>query len=215
VPPTVIVVHPRERRSKCSVEALRDRDGFVFCTFPHPVPVDITGYVRLGIGGPILSEADRDRGCCCWMEHGALPPGWNLFISMSKSDLCPSCRRRILASPKSTQIPVRDWQQLKPSMPPCDYSAATLPAYWTTTTGATSFWPRTQICKSAECTEIYPMLRASLTSDIAHQRTTGSESSDLCVVHSSGCGTWDLDFPLEKSNETIRQENFPTETLTS
>jgi len=62
VPPTVIVVHPRERRSKCSVECLRDRDGFVFCTFPHPVPIDITRYVRLGIGGPILSEADTDRG---------------------------------------------------------------------------------------------------------------------------------------------------------
>jgi pre-rRNA-processing protein TSR3 len=62
VPPTVIVVHPRERRSKCSVEPLRDREGFVFCTFPHPVPLDVTEYVRLGIGGPIISEADRDRG---------------------------------------------------------------------------------------------------------------------------------------------------------
>ena len=62
VPPTVIVVHPRERRSKCSVEPLRDRDGFVFCTFPHPVPIDLTGYVRLGIGGPVLSDADADRG---------------------------------------------------------------------------------------------------------------------------------------------------------
>ena len=62
VPPTVIVVHPRERRSKCSVESLRDRDGFVFCTFPNPVPIDITDYVRLGIGGTILSEADSDRG---------------------------------------------------------------------------------------------------------------------------------------------------------
>ena len=62
VPPTVIVVHPRERRSKCSVEALRDREGFVFSTFPHPVPIDIKAYVRLGIGGPILSEADSHRG---------------------------------------------------------------------------------------------------------------------------------------------------------
>ncbi len=62
VPPTVIVVHPRERRSKCSVEPLRDRDGFVFCTFPHPVPIDLTGYVRLGIGGPVLSDADSHRG---------------------------------------------------------------------------------------------------------------------------------------------------------
>ncbi len=61
-PPTVIVVHPRERRSKCSVEPLRDRPEFVFTTFPHPVPIDVTNYVRLGIGGPVLSEADTDRG---------------------------------------------------------------------------------------------------------------------------------------------------------
>jgi pre-rRNA-processing protein TSR3 len=61
-PPTAIVVHPRERRSKCSVEPLRDRAEFVFTTFPHPFPMDVTGYVRLGIGGPMLSEADTDRG---------------------------------------------------------------------------------------------------------------------------------------------------------
>lgn len=61
-PPTVIVVHPRERRSKCSVEPLRGRDDCVFVTFPHAVPIPLTGYVRLGIGGPLLSDADTDRG---------------------------------------------------------------------------------------------------------------------------------------------------------
>lgn len=34
-PPTIIVVHPKERRSKCTAEPLRDRDGFVFWTYPH------------------------------------------------------------------------------------------------------------------------------------------------------------------------------------
>jgi pre-rRNA-processing protein TSR3 len=63
VPPdTIIVVHPRERRSKCSVEPLRSRSGFLFVTFPQPVPVSLENYVRLGIGGPLLSEADRHRG---------------------------------------------------------------------------------------------------------------------------------------------------------
>ncbi|MBL8815829.1 MAG: DTW domain-containing protein [Planctomyces sp.] len=61
-PPTVIVVHPRERRSKCSVEPLRGRDDFVFVTFPDPVPVDVSNYVQLGIGGPLLSEEDSDKG---------------------------------------------------------------------------------------------------------------------------------------------------------
>lgn len=61
-PPTVIVVHPRERRSKCSVEALRGRDDMVFTTYPHPVPFDVTTYIRLGIGGPQLTSADSGRG---------------------------------------------------------------------------------------------------------------------------------------------------------
>lgn len=61
-PPTVIVVHPRERRSKCSVEPLRTQPDFVFTTFPHVVPIDVTNYVRLGIGGKMLSPDDADRG---------------------------------------------------------------------------------------------------------------------------------------------------------
>lgn len=62
IPPTVIVVHPRERRSKCSVEPLRSRQEFIFTTYPNPVPVELSNYVRLGIGGPIISPADADRG---------------------------------------------------------------------------------------------------------------------------------------------------------
>lgn len=62
IPPTVIVVHPRERRSKCSVEPLRSRPEFIFTTFPHPVPVDLSQYVRLGIGGPVIGPQDANRG---------------------------------------------------------------------------------------------------------------------------------------------------------
>ena len=61
-PSTVIVVHPRERRAKCSVEPLRGRPDFHFFTFPHPVTVDISNYVQLGIGGPVLSEKDAFSG---------------------------------------------------------------------------------------------------------------------------------------------------------
>lgn len=60
--PTVIVVHPRERRSKCSVEPLRGRPEFCFCRFPDPVTIDRGRYVRLGLNGPILNDADADRG---------------------------------------------------------------------------------------------------------------------------------------------------------
>lgn len=61
-PPTIIVVHRRERRSKCSVEPLRDRIGFQFLTYPQdedPIP---EGYVRLGIGGELLTPDDAKRG---------------------------------------------------------------------------------------------------------------------------------------------------------
>lgn len=59
--PTVVVVHPRERRKKCTVRALRTRPGFLFCNFPRQ-PYELTGYIRLGLGGPLLSEADASSG---------------------------------------------------------------------------------------------------------------------------------------------------------
>jgi pre-rRNA-processing protein TSR3 len=62
--PTVIVVHPRENRKKCSVEPLRGRDGFQFHTFKAGAPLTFSdgNYVRLGIGGPLLSPADSSAG---------------------------------------------------------------------------------------------------------------------------------------------------------
>ncbi len=60
-PPTVVVVHPRERRRKCTVRAIRERSGFAFCNFPR-MPYELTGYIRLGIGGPLLGEGDVERG---------------------------------------------------------------------------------------------------------------------------------------------------------
>lgn len=62
LPPTIIVVHPRERRSKCSVEPLRGRPGFVFWEFPNRGPEPLEGYVRLGLGGRLLTPDDRARG---------------------------------------------------------------------------------------------------------------------------------------------------------
>ncbi len=61
-PPTIIVVHPKERRSKCSVQPLRGREGFVFWKYPHRGVESVEGYVRLGLDGPLLSPADVERG---------------------------------------------------------------------------------------------------------------------------------------------------------
>ncbi len=59
---TVIVVHPKERRSKCTVEALRKHPELSFVTFPRAISVDPETYVRIGLGGPLLSLEDRDKG---------------------------------------------------------------------------------------------------------------------------------------------------------
>ncbi len=59
--PTIIVVHPKEKRSKCTVEPLRGRHDFVFFRFPDR-PASLEGYVRLGLDGPPLSRSDADHG---------------------------------------------------------------------------------------------------------------------------------------------------------
>ncbi len=61
-PPTIIMVHPKEKRSKCSVEPLRGRKDFVFWKYPHVVDESLDGYVRLGLGGPELSHEDAECG---------------------------------------------------------------------------------------------------------------------------------------------------------
>ncbi len=60
--PTIIVVHPKEKRRKCTVQPLRGRSDLVFWTYPRRDRRSLDGYVRLGLGGPELSANDADRG---------------------------------------------------------------------------------------------------------------------------------------------------------
>lgn len=78
-PPTIIVVHERERRSKCSVEPLRGRPGFGFLGFPLKNPPDLRGYVRLALEGPLLGEADRGKGLL------VLDATWRLVAAMESA----------------------------------------------------------------------------------------------------------------------------------
>ena len=79
-PPTIIVIHPKEKRSKCTVEPLRGRAGFVFWKFPRVGPEPLEEYVRLGLGGPVLSAADAGRGLLVldgtWRLAGAMEPAF-------------------------------------------------------------------------------------------------------------------------------------------
>ncbi|QDU38926.1 DTW domain protein [Maioricimonas rarisocia] len=61
-PPTIIVVHPKEKRSKCSAEPLRPREDIRFWKFPRRGPESLDRYVRLGLGGEPLTSQHRLRG---------------------------------------------------------------------------------------------------------------------------------------------------------
>ena len=63
-PKTVLVIHPKEKRIKCSLEPLRGRADLCFVEFSPQQPVELPGYVRLAVDGPPLTEADgeEDRG---------------------------------------------------------------------------------------------------------------------------------------------------------
>src|SRR5262245_30669268 len=78
LPPTIIVVHGRERRSKCTVEPLRGKAGFVFWKYPNIGPEPLGDYVRLGFGGPPLSANDAPRGLL------VLDGTWRLTRPMEK-----------------------------------------------------------------------------------------------------------------------------------
>jgi pre-rRNA-processing protein TSR3 len=78
----VIVVHPKERRSKCTILPLRGRPGLRFArstSLAATGPID--QYVRLDVKGPPLSAADANRGLLLldgtwrWVEDLATPFG--------------------------------------------------------------------------------------------------------------------------------------------
>jgi pre-rRNA-processing protein TSR3 len=100
-PPTIIVVHPREKRSKCTVEPLRGRPGFVFWTFPEQGPEPLDHYFRLGIGGEPLSAADTARGLL------VLDGTWRLADRMEKF---------------FRQVPLRSLPSIKTAYPRASYT---------------------------------------------------------------------------------------------
>lgn len=78
-PKTIIVYHRAEKRSKCSVEPLRHTGEYIFWRYPNRGKEPLDGYVRLGIGGPQLSQEDHDRGLVL------LDGSWRWAAKMEKS----------------------------------------------------------------------------------------------------------------------------------
>ncbi len=61
-PQTVLIIHPKENRVKCSLEPLRGRPDLCFVDFSPKHPIELPGYVRLSVAGPPLSDADANSG---------------------------------------------------------------------------------------------------------------------------------------------------------
>jgi pre-rRNA-processing protein TSR3 len=79
-PLTVVVVHPRERRSKCTILPLRGHPALRIVRSTAVIATgDLTGYVRLDPTGDPLSEADAASGLLLldgtwrWVEALAAP----------------------------------------------------------------------------------------------------------------------------------------------
>ncbi len=63
VPPiTLLVVHPRENRAKCSLEPLRGRPDLRFVPFLSTPTLDLGRYLRLAVDGEPLTEHDAANG---------------------------------------------------------------------------------------------------------------------------------------------------------
>lgn len=59
--PTVVIRHPKERMSKCSLRPLHGRENITFHKAKEGFQFDATNYTLLCVDAPILSEADAER----------------------------------------------------------------------------------------------------------------------------------------------------------
>ncbi len=59
---TVVIRHPKERLSKCSLVPLHGRSDMIFYKATKGFRFDATSYILLTLGAPVLSAADG-KGC--------------------------------------------------------------------------------------------------------------------------------------------------------
>ena len=59
--PTVVIRHPKERISKCSLRPLHGREGMTFHKAREDFSFDASGYTLLAVDAPVLSKSDAER----------------------------------------------------------------------------------------------------------------------------------------------------------
>lgn len=104
--PTIIVVHRKENRRKCTVEPLRGHPGFDFHLYPATEPASLTSYIRLGLTGPVLDRtlhrhagllvldatwryASQMEAAFCHIPSVSLPPVQTAYPRISKQHADP------------------------------------------------------------------------------------------------------------------------------
>lgn len=58
---TLILRHPKERLSKCSLEPLRGQDGYAFYRSKPGLELDVGGKIVLAVDAPTLSKTDQGK----------------------------------------------------------------------------------------------------------------------------------------------------------
>ncbi len=145
-PPTIIVVHPREKRSKCTVEPLRGRPGFVFWTFPDQGAEPLDNYVRLGIGGKLLSPGDNNRGLLVLDGTWRLADRMDKFFRHVPLRSLPPIKTAYPRLHTTTPIRPPAWRRLKRSTRHIACSGESVMVCSTSITGRESIWSETAGC---------------------------------------------------------------------
>lgn len=87
----IVIRHPKERKSKCSLEPLRGRADLCFYTARPGLQVDATGYVVLAADGEEISAADSGRP---------------LLLLDSTWKLLPALQHCVIGSPELRRLPL-------------------------------------------------------------------------------------------------------------
>lgn len=85
--PVVIIRHPRERLSKCTLEPLRGRRGFTFHKATPRFRFDCAGYILLALDAPQLSAADLRSDSAGQAPRGLLllDSTWRLLPTLNNA----------------------------------------------------------------------------------------------------------------------------------
>jgi pre-rRNA-processing protein TSR3 len=62
IPKTLILRHRRENLKKCSLQPLLGHPDFLFLTYPKDPLPNLSRYVLLKMGAPLLTVEDREKG---------------------------------------------------------------------------------------------------------------------------------------------------------